>query len=199
MQHSHIEEYIYFLYVLPPKRAPEPPPLPEPYLLCLPQLQTWHRLLSAVSPPRAPSPGLLPTSGPARGRPSRALCTRRPSLRSSSWRLRQRPTSRSRLSPPSWSSSPSTWASAQLDILKPHHGLHVIHREFCMCFFFSSSLPTVNPFFVLLIIPSSPSIGEWRNFTLLPHWPEKDAQLFLCAFTLTLLQASRGSSGYFDS
>ena len=31
---------------------------------------------------------------------------------------------------------------------------------------------------------------QWHNFTYLPSWPEKDAQLFLLAFTLTLLQVS---------
>jgi hypothetical protein len=34
------------------------------------------------------------------------------------------------------------------------------------------------------------NMGEWKNFTHLPSWLDKDAQLFLVAFTLTLLQAS---------
>ena len=37
--------------------------------------------------------------------------------------------------------------------------------------------------------------GEWRNFTLLPSWPEKDAQLYLVAFTLTVLQVRVGRNG----
>ena len=34
--------------------------------------------------------------------------------------------------------------------------------------------------------------GEWKNFKALPGWPDKDAQLFLIAFTLTLLQVGGG-------
>ena len=45
-------------------------------------------------------------------------------------------------------------------------------------------LPTLSAVLVVVAI----NMGEWKNFTYLPSWPDKDAQLFLVAFTLTLLQ-----------
>ena len=45
-------------------------------------------------------------------------------------------------------------------------------------------LPTLSAVLVVVAI----NMGEWKNFTYLPSWPDKDSQLFLVAFTLTLFQ-----------
>ena len=51
-------------------------------------------------------------------------------------------------------------------------------------------LPTLAAVLVVVAI----NMGEWKNFTYLPGWPDKDAQLFLLAFSLTLLQV--GAAGW---
>ncbi len=50
-------------------------------------------------------------------------------------------------------------------------------------------LPALSAVLVVVAI----NMGEWRHFWQLPSWPEKDAQLFLLAFFLTVMQASRSA------
>ncbi|GFH33007.1 uncharacterized protein HaLaN_32316, partial [Haematococcus lacustris] len=45
-------------------------------------------------------------------------------------------------------------------------------------------LPTLSAILVIVAL----NMGEWQNFKALRSWPEKDAQLFLLAFFLTVLQ-----------
>lgn len=43
-------------------------------------------------------------------------------------------------------------------------------------------LPSLSAVLVVVAL----NMGEWHNFKALPGWPEKDAQLFLVAFFLTV-------------